>query len=199
MPKHVGLGFTVHNIWRAKELVCMLNRHGHSISYEKVLEIDSDWGEGIQSMDDNLYTAIQTNTVPGIFTQAAADNADFNLDNLDRKGSVHITSLVLYQDKTATIELGNFLPNIPIRKKGKKRRSVDFRGGRPLNYRISPSEPTFNIDIYRLLKLQERPNKMWLINWSWRLCRMPPMKDFTVNIHKKNDSQNVPQWNGFQL
>ena len=26
---------------------------------------------------------------------------------------------------------------------------------------------------------------------------MPPEKDFQVNIHKNNDSQNVPQWNGF--
>ena len=37
MPKDIGLGFTIHNIWRAKELVRMLNRHGHSISYEKIL------------------------------------------------------------------------------------------------------------------------------------------------------------------
>ena len=161
MPKHVGLGFTVHNIWRVKELVRMLNRHGHSISYEKILEIDSDWCERIQSMGDNPYTAIPTNIVPGIFTPAASDNADFNLDNLDGKDSVHIKSLVLYQDKTATIEPENFLPNIPIRNKGKKRCSVDFRGGRLLNYRTSPgsrAEPIFhsNIDINRLLKLQER-------------------------------------------
>ena len=33
MPKHVGFGLTLHNIWRTKELVQMLNRHGHSISY----------------------------------------------------------------------------------------------------------------------------------------------------------------------
>ena len=148
-------------------------------------------------MGDNPYTAIPTNIVPGIFTQAAADNADFNLDNLDGKDSVHITSLVLYQDKTATIEPGNFLPNIPMRKKGQKRRSIDFRGGRLLSYRTSPgsrAEPIFhsNIDINRLLKLKERPNKMWLINWSWILCRMPPIRDFTVNIHKKNDSQECP-------
>ena len=164
MPKHVGPGFTVHNIWCAKELVRMLNRHGHSISCEKILEIDSGWGERIQSMGDNLYTAVPTNIVPRIFTQAAADNADFNLDNLDGKDSVHITSLVLYQDKTATIEPGNFLANILIRKKGKKRRSVDFRGGRLLNYRTSPgsrAERIFhsNIDINQLLKLQECPIK----------------------------------------
>ena len=159
MPKHVGLDFTVSNIWHTKELVRMLNRHGHSISYGKILEIDSDWGERIQSMGDNPYTAIPTNIVPGIFTQAAADDADFNLENLDGKDSVHVTSLVLYQDKTATIEPGNFPPNILMRKKGKKRRSVDFRGGRLLNCRTSPgsrAEPIFhsNIDINRLLKLQ---------------------------------------------
>ena len=117
LSKHVGPGFTVHNIWRAKELVRMLNPHSHSISYEKILEIDSDWGERIQSMGNNPYTAIPTNIIPGIFTQAAADNADFNLDNLDGKDLVHITSLVLYQDKTTTIEPGNFLPNIPIERK----------------------------------------------------------------------------------
>ena len=119
MPKRVGLGFTVYNIWRAN--FRMLNRYGHSISYEKNLEIDSDWGERIQSMGDNPYTPFPTNIVPGIFTQAA-DNVDFNLDNLDGKDSVHITSLVLCQHYRAW----EFFPNIPIRKKGKKRRSVDF-------------------------------------------------------------------------
>ena len=46
--------------------------------------------------------------------QVAADNTDFNLDNLDGKNLVHITGLVLYQDKPENIEPVN---NIPMRRK----------------------------------------------------------------------------------
>ena len=128
------------------------------------LEIGSDWNERIQSMGDYPHTAIPTNIVPGIFTQAAADNADFNSDNLNGKDAVHIKSLVLYQGQTATIEPGNFLPNIPTRKKGQKRCSIDFRGGQKASQLQNKprlrAEAIFHSN--RLLKLQERPNKMWL-------------------------------------
>ena len=48
---------------------------------------------------------------------------------------------------------------------------------------------------------------MWAANESYALkmniivilCKMPPIKDFAVNIHKKNDCQNVRQWNGFHV
>ena len=100
----------VRNTWRAKELVWILNRHDHCISYEKSLEIDSDWGERIQSMGANPYTAIPANIILRVFLQATADNTDSNLDNLDGKDLVHITSLALYQDKAASIEPGNHIP-----------------------------------------------------------------------------------------
>ena len=61
-------------------------------------------------MGDNPYTAIPVNIVPRVFLQVTADNTDSNLDYLDGKDLVHITSLALYQDKTANIEPGSHIP-----------------------------------------------------------------------------------------
>ena len=99
MPEHVGLAFSVHYIWRAKDLVTILNRHGHCISYDALKRIDTAWAEMMGSVECNSYTVIPSNIVEGVFTQAAADNADFNGNNLDGKDSVHITSAMLYQEK----------------------------------------------------------------------------------------------------
>ena len=100
MPKHVGPAFSVQHIWRAKNLVRLLNRYGHCISYDALKRIDTEWAEMIESVDCNPYTVIPSNIVERVVTQAAADNADFNINNLDGKDSVHITSVVLYQEKT---------------------------------------------------------------------------------------------------
>ena len=100
MPKQVGLAFIVHHIWHAKNFVTLLNRHGHCISYDALKHIDTEWAEMMESVDCNPHTVIPSNIVEGVFTQAAADNADFNINNLDGKDSVHITSVVLYQEKT---------------------------------------------------------------------------------------------------
>ncbi len=40
-PKHVGIGVTVHQATRSKELVQLLHAAGHSISYETVLRLDN--------------------------------------------------------------------------------------------------------------------------------------------------------------
>ena len=48
----------VPNTWCAEEFVCSSKRHDHCISYEKILGMDSDWGERIQSMGNNPYTEI---------------------------------------------------------------------------------------------------------------------------------------------
>ena len=61
-------------------------------------------------MGDNPYTAIPVNIVQRVFLQVTANNTDCNLDYLDRKDLVHISSLVLYQDKTVNIEPRNHIP-----------------------------------------------------------------------------------------
>ena len=68
----MGLAFSVHDIWRAKNLVNLLNRHGHCISYDALKRIDTEWAEMMESVDCNPYAVIPSNIV-------AADNADFIL------------------------------------------------------------------------------------------------------------------------
>ena len=51
LPKHVRLAFSVHHIWRAKNLVTLLNRHGHCINYHALKRIDTEWAEMMESVD----------------------------------------------------------------------------------------------------------------------------------------------------
>ena len=199
MPKHVGLALTVHHIWRAKNLVTLLNRHVHCISYDALKRIDTIWAGMMESVDGNPYIVIPSNIVDGVFTQAAADNADFNINNLDGKDSVHLTSVVPYQEKSHTItdHFGrNFDPD-----KIKSRRSINIGESKIL--RFNPSlvriEPRFegNINPRLLFQLAAWQSPSKLINWSWLYHRMAPITHFEVDILSRNEVQVIPQWTGF--
>ena len=154
MPKHVGLALTVHHIWRARNLVTLLNRQGHCISYDALKRIDTIWAETMESVDGNPHTVIPINTVDGVFTQAAANNADFYINSLDGKDSVHITSVVLYKEKfqTITCHFGRIFGLDKI----KRRRSINI--GERTIFKFMPSlvriEPRFEGNINSRLLFQ---------------------------------------------
>ena len=85
MPKHVGLALSDNHIWRAKILVTLLNKHGH----DALKRTDTEWADMMESVDCNPYTVIPSNIVEGVFTQAAANNVNFDINNLDGKHCAH--------------------------------------------------------------------------------------------------------------
>ena len=142
---------------------------------------------------------IPSNIVEGVSTQAAADNADFNINNLDGKDSVHITSVVLYQEKTQLIS-GHFRRNFDAERM-KRRRSTNLGERKILTYKPSLAriEPGLEGEISSALISQlanyQSPSK--LINWSWLYCRIASVKHSEVNIVSNNEVQCIPQRTGF--
>ena len=132
----------------------------------------------MESVDGNPYTAIPSNIVDGVFTQAAAHNADFNINNLDGEDSVHITSVVLYREKSQNIT-GHFGRNFDPDKI--KRRSINIGERKVLRFKPSlvRIEPRFqrNINSRLLFKLAAWQSPSKLINRSWLYCRMAPITD----------------------
>jgi len=129
MGKNVGLGISLKNSVCSKEFITNVNALGHCISYDDLLRIDTTWASSIVK-SDNGYITLPNNIKPGLFVQAASDNADYSQDN----NSQHLTNTVLYQ-------YGNFqcgaMNKTPISKaKSKLRRSLptpetpleEFRG-----------------------------------------------------------------------
>lgn len=98
MPKHV-LRQT-----RSKNLVTILNRFGHSISYGDAQRYVAAIAHQIDAqMDDNNSVVIPANLAKGEFVQCAYDNLDFVKDSKDGKTS-HSTTHIMYQYPSANLD-----------------------------------------------------------------------------------------------
>ena len=98
-PKHVGLAMSVRLITGSKQLITMLNRLGHCLSYDETERIDTSLALEVTAKSEDTGVCIPSNIVPGGFVQVAADNNDINEETLDGKQTTHATTVVLYQRK----------------------------------------------------------------------------------------------------
>ena len=61
-PKHIGLGLSVHQATRSKELVNLLNAAGHSVNYDMIRRIDTSIAKKvIDDLERNEYVPLPTN------------------------------------------------------------------------------------------------------------------------------------------
>ena len=94
-PKHVGLGCTLHQATRSKQLVHLFHTAGHTISYENVLQVDTALAEKtLESMNPETGAVIPPNLQDGKFVHFTCDNIDINENSLDGKNSFHATQVV---------------------------------------------------------------------------------------------------------
>ena len=101
MPKHVGLGLAMKTMVQGKEIITLLNHHGHYINYWECEQSDAKWADISLNQfeeDDGYYQAIlPSNIASGTFVQSAADNADYLQDRVDGNHNVHVMSMAFYQ------------------------------------------------------------------------------------------------------
>ena len=96
-PKHIGLGSTLHQTTRSKELVQTFHRAGHVMSYTDVLRLDTSLAEStLQTMDES-GAVLPPNLVKDRFVIFSADNIDINENTLDGKNSFHATQFAAWQ------------------------------------------------------------------------------------------------------
>ena len=96
-PKHVSLGVAVRHMTGSKDLITLLNRIGHSSSYDEVQAIDRSLAKGISMRAEEMGVVLPSNICPGSFVQLAADNNDLREETIDGKQTTHATTVVLYQ------------------------------------------------------------------------------------------------------
>lgn len=77
-PLHVGLAVTFHRKFGSKRIIDICSNLGFCSSYKEAQLYEASAA---------LKTEIQIN--PGTFVQFVCDNADFNVDTLDGKGTFH--------------------------------------------------------------------------------------------------------------
>ena len=96
-PKHIGLGSTLHQSTRSKELVKLFHNAGHVASYRDVLRLDTALAERtLQSMDAS-GAVIPPNLVKDKFVLFSADNIDINEGTLDGRTTFHATQMAVWQ------------------------------------------------------------------------------------------------------
>ena len=92
-PKHIGLGSSLHQATRSKELVEMFHRAGHVMSYRDVLRLDTALAEKTLTTMDEDGAVVPPNLVEGRFVHFSTDNVDINENTLDGKGTFHATQV----------------------------------------------------------------------------------------------------------
>ena len=110
----------VKSITGSGELVKILNRFGHSISYDVLEEIETAIATPvIQYNDDNI--CIPSNIRKGIFSSFCWDNNDLSEETLSGGGTTHCTNGIVIQQDCDWCE--NSVENI-VPANGRKIRSL---------------------------------------------------------------------------
>lgn len=98
-PKHVGLAISTHHLTSSKQMITLLNRMGHCISYDEMKSVDASLATEVLAQSEEYGTVLPSNIVPGSFVQMGSDNNDFNDETVDGKNTTHVTTMVVYQKK----------------------------------------------------------------------------------------------------
>ena len=97
--KHISLGVSLHHVTGSADVVAMLNRYGHCISYTKLLEVETAAAHHVVRLDNVLPTSI----VPdgSVFSQTCWDNFDVLEETLSGAGTTHSTHGIVIQELAA--------------------------------------------------------------------------------------------------
>lgn len=97
-PLAVFLALKLHSQTRSKKLVELLHKYSLSVSYKKVLSIESRFAQAISDhARNNADIVCPTNLHRGIFTVAALDNLDHNPTSRTASSSFHGTGISIFQ------------------------------------------------------------------------------------------------------
>ena len=97
--KSTCLGLGMGTLTGSKTVVQMLNRLGHSISYDEVKALETEFAFTVS--DNNQETPDGILCKPNLATATAWDNYDVNIETLDGKSTLHSTVGICYQNKSS--------------------------------------------------------------------------------------------------
>ena len=192
-PKHVSLAMTVKNLTGSSQVVSLLNRFGHTVSYNELLHIESEIAsKEISRTQEGVL--IPENIQPQTFTSLCWDNNDINEQTLSGSDTTHCTNGILVQRRTHTCatppkEAGMANPqnNPPLASLG---RPISFQTGK----RLGPGIMAIDIELLKtpMEGIFTEPKRM---DFGWVLMRLPG--DDLFNLPDEHH-QNTPGKKKFQ-
>ena len=95
LPKSIyfGMGSTLHQVTRSKELVNLFYKARHVMSYQDFLRLDTALVETTLKTMDKNGAIVPPKLVRGRFVHFSTDKVDINEATLDGKGTFHATQV----------------------------------------------------------------------------------------------------------
>ncbi|MES9879419.1 MAG: hypothetical protein ABW185_00875 [Sedimenticola sp.] len=101
MPKHLLLGMSVRHLTGSAELITLLNRFGHCVSYSTLLELETAMCNSIAIRQSVIPPTIQRRG--NIVTHLCWDNFDLLEETPTGAGTTHTAHGIIIQEVTETI------------------------------------------------------------------------------------------------
>ena len=99
-PLPLYLGMKIHTEIRSKSLIKQLYNLGLSVSYDQILQVESQLATGACQNFKNKGVVVPSQFRHGPFVAAALDNLDYNPSSTTAAGSFHGTGISLFQFPT---------------------------------------------------------------------------------------------------
>ncbi|CAC5405828.1 unnamed protein product [Mytilus coruscus] len=97
-PKHVALAIYLKTQTGSSEIVKIINKFGHSVSYDQVEEIETSIAEQmIMNTEDDIF--IPSIIRKGVFLCFCWDNNDLCEETLSGQGTTHCTNGIVIQTR----------------------------------------------------------------------------------------------------
>ena len=191
--KHVSLALYVFHKTRSKDVIQVLNRLGHCISYDSMQRILTSVALDIQEHSDDDGYFLPENMQTGCFSQFAIDNLDFShLSTLDGK-SLHVTSMCMFQSKPGESADGSAFHTLSKvrRERALKKTMLGKVSLEEIQFVKRKHRPeTDEMDIKWLLRQDHSVN----VHICWSLARMLPTKLLEIDVE---DKPAFPGYKGF--
>ena len=187
-PKHVLLPYAVKTLTGNTEIIRILNKSGHGMSYTQLEENDTALclEKLASSLDENV--SLPASIKPHVFTNLAWDNIDRIEETLSGKGTPHRVNGIAIQPRV-------FGPDLPPKDRPRidkrKQRTVSTEHQPQLDVyvagpRVGPhllkTKDDYAVEANKAARNAEQKNMLWI------LARQLNSED-----------QKVPSWTGFNI
>ena len=191
-PKHIALPIAIKSLTGSAELITILNRFGHSLSYSQEEEAETAIAKALLEQEGNgvLLPSICTK---GVFGTFCWDNNDIQEETLSGKGTTHCTNGIVIQKRPDICMPDQIRTNTNIPKKSRSFSQLPSNIDPYITRgRASPSPVALNYQC--LVELQDDYFSAKEADFAWLLSRM----DIKDNLFSSGDNNpSIPHWTAF--
>ena len=116
-PKHILLPWAVKTLTGNVEVIKLLNRLGHGVSYSKLEEIETAPCLKKIESEEEMTVILSLNIYPGVPTTLAFKNIDQLEKTLNRSGTSHCVNSIVIQPMVHTVEAPTPAGTMPKQRK----------------------------------------------------------------------------------